>query len=119
MNGIRRETSRHFRNKRREYLKDKINELPSHSKNKNIRNFFRGISNVKKGYQSINNLVIDENDDLLADSHNILNSCKNYFYHQSNVQVHGVSDVRQIEVHTAEPSAPKHSPLRLKLRLHS
>jgi hypothetical protein len=32
----RRDASRHFRNKKREYLKDKINELESDSKNKNI-----------------------------------------------------------------------------------
>jgi hypothetical protein len=36
LNNIRREASRHFRNKKREYLKDKINELESNSKNKNI-----------------------------------------------------------------------------------
>jgi hypothetical protein len=29
-------TSRHLRNKKREYLKDRINELESNSKNKNI-----------------------------------------------------------------------------------
>jgi hypothetical protein len=34
---VRREASTHFRNKKREYLKDKINELESNSKNKNIR----------------------------------------------------------------------------------
>jgi hypothetical protein len=34
---VRREASRHFRNKKREYLKDKINELATNSKNKNIR----------------------------------------------------------------------------------
>jgi hypothetical protein len=34
---VRREASRHFRNKKREYLKDKINELESNSKTKNIR----------------------------------------------------------------------------------
>jgi hypothetical protein len=31
LNNIRREASRHFRNKRREYLKDKINELARNS----------------------------------------------------------------------------------------
>jgi hypothetical protein len=36
LNSARREGSRHFRNKKREYLKDKINELESNSKNKNI-----------------------------------------------------------------------------------
>jgi hypothetical protein len=40
MNSIRRETNRHFRNKKREYLKDKINELPMKSKNKNIREMY-------------------------------------------------------------------------------
>jgi hypothetical protein len=34
LSDIRREASRHFRNKKRDYLKDKINELESNSKNK-------------------------------------------------------------------------------------
>jgi hypothetical protein len=34
---VRREASRHFRNKKKEYLKAKVNELESSSKNKNIR----------------------------------------------------------------------------------
>jgi hypothetical protein len=48
--------------------------------------------------------VKDDNDDLLADSHNILCRWKNYF--SQLLSVHNVSDVRQIEVHTAEPLAP-------------
>jgi hypothetical protein len=36
------EASRHFRNKKREYLKDKINELEPNSKNKNIRDMHMG-----------------------------------------------------------------------------
>jgi hypothetical protein len=43
----------------------------------------------------------DENGDLPADSNNILNMWKNYFSQLLYVQ--NVSDVRQIEVHTAEP----------------
>jgi hypothetical protein len=43
----------------------------------------------------------DENGNLLADSDNILNRWKNYFSQLLNVLI--VSDVRQIEVHTAEP----------------
>jgi hypothetical protein len=38
-----------FRNKKREYLKDKINEIESNSKNKNIRDLHRGINEFKKG----------------------------------------------------------------------
>jgi hypothetical protein len=43
----RRETSRHFRNNKREYLKDKINELAMNSKNKNNRDLYRGINEFK------------------------------------------------------------------------
>jgi hypothetical protein len=45
----------------------------------------------------------DENGDLLADSHNILNRWKNY---SQLLNVHIVSDVRQIEIHTAELLVP-------------
>jgi hypothetical protein len=34
---------------------------------------YRGINEFKKGYQHRSNFVKDENGDLLADSHNILN----------------------------------------------
>jgi hypothetical protein len=40
--------------------------------------------------------VQDEKGDLLADSHNILNRWKNY---SQLLNVHRVSDVRQIEIH--------------------
>jgi hypothetical protein len=45
--------------------------------------------------------VKDENGDLLADSHIILNMWKNYYPQLLNV--HRANDVRQIEIHTAEP----------------
>jgi hypothetical protein len=37
MNYVRREASRHFMNKKKEYLKDKINELAMNNKNKDTR----------------------------------------------------------------------------------
>jgi hypothetical protein len=54
--------------------------------------------------------VKDENGDLLADSHNILNRLKNSFSQLLNV--HNVSHVMHIEVHTAETLVP--SPSRLE-----
>jgi hypothetical protein len=45
--------------------------------------------------------VNDENGDLLEDFHYVLNRWKNYFSQLLNV--HNVSDVRQIEVHKAKP----------------
>jgi hypothetical protein len=41
---VRREASRYFRKKKREYLKDKIIELATNSKNKNIRDLYKGIN---------------------------------------------------------------------------
>jgi hypothetical protein len=67
LSNVRQEASRHSRNKKREYLKDNINELESSSKNKNIRNLYRGTTELKKGYQPRTNLVKDERGDLLAD----------------------------------------------------
>jgi hypothetical protein len=44
---VRREASRHFRNKKREYLRERINELQANSEN--IRELYRGINEFKKG----------------------------------------------------------------------
>jgi hypothetical protein len=41
------------------------------SKNKNIRDLYRRINEFKRGYQPRSNLVKDETDDLLPDSHKI------------------------------------------------
>jgi hypothetical protein len=105
MNEVQREASRHFRNKKREYLKDKINKLESNSKNKNIRDLYRGINEFKKGYQPRTNLVRDERGDLLSDPYTILNRWKNYFSQLLNV--HGVGGIRQTEMCIAEPFMPE------------
>jgi hypothetical protein len=89
LNKRRHETTRHFRNKKREYMKDKINELATNCKNMNIRDVYRGINEFKKGYQLRSNLAREENGDLLADSHNILNMWKNYLSQLLNVHTYG------------------------------
>jgi hypothetical protein len=93
--------------KKREYLKNKINELETKSNNKNIRDLFTGINEFKKGYHPRTNMVKEENDDLLADSHSILNRWKNYYCQL--LKIRGVNDVRQTEIHTAEPLVPEPS----------
>jgi hypothetical protein len=75
LNNATHETSRHFRNKKREYLRAKFNELETNGKNKNIRELYRGNSDFKKGYQSRTNIVKDEKGDLVTDSHSILDRC--------------------------------------------
>jgi hypothetical protein len=79
LNNVTHEASRYFSNKKKEYLKDRINELAMNSKSKNIRVLYGGINELKRGYQLRNNLVRDGNGDILADSNNILNRWKNYF----------------------------------------
>jgi hypothetical protein len=70
LNNTRCEISRHFKDKKREYLKDKIDELATNSK-KNIRDLYRGINEFKRGCQTQSNFLKNKNGDLLAHSHNI------------------------------------------------
>jgi hypothetical protein len=115
LNNVRRETSWHLRNKMREYLKGKINELATNIKNKNIRDLYRGIKEYKSGYQPRSNLVKDENGDLLADSNTTVNRWKSYVSRLLNV--HDFSDVRQIEIHTTEPLVPGPSHLEVEISI--
>jgi hypothetical protein len=63
------------------------------------------------GYQPRSNLMKDENCNLLADSHCTLNRWKNCMFQLLNA--HRFSDVRQIEIHTAEPLVPDPSPFEI------
>jgi hypothetical protein len=49
------------------------------SKNRNIRDLYRGINELKRGYQPRSIFVKDENGDLLAKFNTILNRWKSYF----------------------------------------
>jgi hypothetical protein len=58
-----------FRNMQRECLKDKINELETNSKNKSIRDLYRGVNNLRR----VTNLEVKvENGDDACKSHSIL-----------------------------------------------
>jgi hypothetical protein len=59
---------------------------------------YRGINEFKRAYQLRINVVKDEKGDLVADSHSVLAMWKNHFSQLLNI--HGVYDVRQTEVHT-------------------
>ncbi|KAJ4430976.1 hypothetical protein ANN_19569 [Periplaneta americana] len=99
----RREASRTLRNKERGYLKEKLNEVETNSKNKNIRDLYKGIKEFKNGYQPRVNVIKDENGDLLADSPSILNRWKSYFAQLLNVHTPNRNDREEIEIQTAEP----------------
>jgi hypothetical protein len=57
--------------------------------------------------------VKDENGDLLADSHNILNRLEYYFTQFFNV--HRVSNMKLIEIHRAEQRTPDPSPFEARI----
>jgi len=57
---------------------------------------YRGNNDFKKGYRSRTNIVKDEKGDLFADCHRILARWRIHFSQLFNV--HGVNDVRQIEI---------------------
>jgi hypothetical protein len=67
--------------------------------------YVTGINDFKRGYQPSSNLMKDQNGDLLAGSHNILNKWNNYFSQLLNV--HRVSDVKgliHVRVWLASPT---------------
>jgi hypothetical protein len=59
--------------------------------------------------------VKDANGDLLADLHSILNKWKNYFFQLLNV--HKISDVRQIEIRTVELLIPAPVPFEVEIAI--
>jgi hypothetical protein len=90
LNNVRRDASRHFRNNKKAYLKAKIQELETNSTINYIRDLYRGINDFKKGWW-------------------------NYFSQLLNV--HGAKEVRQAEVHTAEPLVPEPSAFEVELAI--
>jgi len=60
---------------------------------------YRDIS--EKDYRPRANIVKDEKSDLVTNSHSILTRCRNHYSQLLNVL--GINDVRQTEIHTAEP----------------
>jgi hypothetical protein len=76
---------------------------------------YRGRNAFRKGYRPRINIVKDETGNLLADPHSVLNRWKNFFNELLNV--HGVHDVRQIDIHTAEQLVPEFSFVELEIAI--
>jgi hypothetical protein len=72
LNNVRRDTSRHFRDKKKVYLNANIEEPKTNSKINNIRDLYRVVNDFKKGYQPRTLIVKDEKGELFADSHSIV-----------------------------------------------
>jgi len=86
LNNVRCEASRHFRNRKKEYLKAKAEELETNSKIKNIRDLYMGMNDFKKGYQSRTTIVKDKKGDMVAGSHSIFARWRNHFSQLLNIR---------------------------------
>jgi hypothetical protein len=64
-----------------------------------------GFTDVKNGYQPRTNIVKNEKGDFATDFHNTLDRWKSHFSQLLNV--HGVDDVEQTEIHTKEQIVPE------------
>ena len=104
LDNVRHEVRRHFINKKKEYLEAKIGELETKIMMKYIRGLYRGINDFKKG-------------GLVTGSHSILARWTNSFSQLCNVR--GVSNVRQTEIHIAQPLVPQPSAFEVEMAFES
>jgi hypothetical protein len=66
-----------------------------------------------KGYKPKINIIKDENGNLIADPQSVLNNWKNFF--NRGLNLHGVHNVRQEDIHTAEPLVPEPSLVEVEI----
>ena len=92
-----------------------INLFANNSKIKNIRDLYRGINDFQKGYHPRTNILKDEKGDMVTDCHSILARWR--FHLSQLLNVHGVNDVRQTEIHTAQPLVPESSAFEFEMAI--
>ena len=92
-----------------------MSEIETSSKNKDIRDLYKGIKYFKKGYQARVNVIKNQNEELLADSNSILNRWKDYLSQLLNV--HKDNYVGEIEIQTAEPLIPDLTLLEVEIAI--
>jgi hypothetical protein len=83
----------------------------------NIGDFYSGISDFKKVYQSRTNIVRYEKGFLVAGSCSILARWGNHYSQLLNVR--GVNDIWQREIQTAEPQVPEPSAFEVETAIEN
>ena len=99
------DTCRLFRKKKRDYMKAKVSKLEESSKNKNIREIYKGINEFKKGYQPRNYVIKKHDGRIEADRTSILNIWEKLF--SNLLKVNQSTSYEGSEVYTAEPNIPE------------
>jgi len=93
-------------------VKAKIDEHETNGEDRELQRFINVHHDFQNGSQSRNNIVQDEKGDLITDSHSILAKWRIHFSQLSNV--HGVNDVKQIEIYTVVPLVPEPSAFKVQ-----
>ena len=76
---------------------------------------YKGINDLKNGYQPRTIIVKDEKGEFVANPHSIMVRWRNYFSHLLNV--HEENDVRQAEIHTVGPLVLEPSAFEVELAI--
>ncbi|XP_072387989.1 uncharacterized protein [Diabrotica undecimpunctata] len=95
------ETRKLMKRKKMDYKEQIIRDIEEKRKNKQAREFFKGVSDNKTGYQArTRNFLQNDSGQLITDDKEILKTWKEYFYQLLNDQSR--RNTSNIEVHTAE-----------------
>ena len=99
-----RNATRGFRNKKREYLTQKIQEIEENGKTNNIRDLYKGVNSLRKGYQPRLDVIRNERGDLQADPTKIIDVWKSYFDKLLNVHNGEQRDLKSIPQNRGYPN---------------
>lgn len=83
---IRRRTKAVVRKNKLKYLEDKINEIENNYNNGRVRNFYAEIRKEKNGFKVRINVIKDNNDSLIVDTHQIIKRWKDFFENLLNTK---------------------------------
>ena len=86
-------------------MKARVNKLEEDSKNKNIREMYKGVNELKKGYRPRAYIIKKHNGTIVADTTSILNRWEQFFSNLLNVNQSTSHGGRK--VYTAEPDIPE------------
>jgi hypothetical protein len=110
---VRRDNCIMSRKRKRDYMKAKFKNLEENSKDKNIREMYKGIIEFKKGYQPCAYVIKKYDGITVADTTSTLSRWKRFFSNLLNVNQS--TSRGGSEVYTAEPDIPEPSLIEVQL----
>jgi len=111
---VKRNVTLRFRNKKREYLTQKIQEIEENGKTNNTRDLYKGVNSLRKGYQPRLGMIRNERGDPRADSTKIIDAWKNYF---DLLNVQKGEPTEEFEIYTAEPWIAEPSEIEVQMSI--